>query len=520
MIIISFQLFSNEWIKFVAFFIAIFILIGIAEFFRSKLKWRPEASRKLVHVIVGLVVSISPLIFTSNIQPMTLAGIFIVVNSFTLKSNAFKSMHTAERTTYGTVYFPFAFLVLAAFYWEKPITLILSMLVMTISDTLATYTGEREKLPIKFRLWNDQKTLQGSAAMFLSTFLIIYVGTDFFAWFFDAAFFLPMGILIGCAVFTGIAVMFAEAISNKGSDNFSVPLITAGAYDIYLINYTHGTLPTLLLWTFSSAFVLIFTYKLKSLNAGGAAGAFIMGIFVFGTGGVQWITPMLAFFILSSILSKIGKKSTEATQNGSRRNLVQVMANGGVPMMIALVNFYQPFHSAYILFLGAIAAATADTWATEIGFFSRKKPRHIFKCNTVEKGASGGVTLLGFLGSFLGAGSIALIGGYWLSGGAVTGGVVTGGAVTGGMVAGDRLAAMAVLILAGFIGSLMDSILGGSVQAMFRCGVCNKETEKRIHCDVHADHIGGFKWLDNDGVNFVNTLVGVAVIGSFVILIK
>ncbi|MAO86995.1 MAG: hypothetical protein CMF86_02670, partial [Candidatus Marinimicrobia bacterium] len=54
--------------------------------------------------------------------------------------------------------------------------------------------------------------------------------------------------------------------------------------------------------------------------------------------------------------------------------------------------------------------------------------------------------------------------------------------------------------------------LGGSVQAMYKCSVCNKETEKRMHCQMHTSHSKGFKWLDNDGVNFVNTIVGVVII--------
>ncbi|HIA23886.1 MAG TPA: hypothetical protein EYN76_05765, partial [Candidatus Marinimicrobia bacterium] len=126
-----FQHFENEWITFGVFFVFIFFLIGIAEFVRSKLKWGPEASRKMVHVIVGIMVACCPLIFRSNIQPITLAAIFIVVNATALNIDAFKGMHDTKRKTFGTVYFPIAFLILAAFFWEKPITLILSMLVMT-----------------------------------------------------------------------------------------------------------------------------------------------------------------------------------------------------------------------------------------------------------------------------------------------------------------------------------------------------------------------------------------------------
>jgi len=480
--------FENEWITFGAFFIGIFLLIGAAEFVRSSLKWGPETSRKMVHVIVGIMVATCPLIFESNIQPITLAVIFIAVNVLALKSHAFKSMHATDRTTFGTVYFPIAFLILAAFFWEKPITLILSLLVMTFSDTLASIVGGQEKKPLKFTLWEDEKSLQGSAAMFLSTTLIIYVGTDFFAWLFGAAFFLPLNVLIGCAAFVGLMATLAEATSNKGSDNLSVPLVTAISYEIYLINYTHGTLPVLLLWMVGSAVIFFLAHKLRSLNGGGTATAFVMGMFIFGTGGAQWIMPILAFFILSSILSKLGKKSADATQKSSNRDVLQVLANGGVPMIIAIVHFFHPFDLSYVMFLGAIAAATADTWATEIGFFSKYDPRHILNFRPVAKGTSGGVTILGFIGSLLGAGFIAWIGGF----------------VAGGLV-----------VAAGFVGSFVDSLLGGSIQAKFTCSVCTKETEKRSHCGERTHHSVGFKWLDNDGVNFVNTIVGAVVVLFF-----
>jgi len=441
------------------------------------------------------MVTLCPFIFSSNLQPMALALVFILINATAVKSNALKSIHAINRKTYGTVYFPLAFLLLVAFWWEKPITLVLSMMVLTFSDTFASYMGKHKKNILKYRLWYDEKSFQGSAAMFLSAAMIIYTGTDFFLWLFHASFFIPLDVLVGCAVFTGGIATIGEAISREGSDNLSIPLVTAVSYDLYLIEYTHGRLPLLVIWTLGSGLIFYLAYKYRSLTVDGAVTAMIMGIFIFGAGGWPWIAPMVVFFILSSILSKIGKKSQGTHQKGSNRDWAQVMANGVVPMIICLINFYYPFNHAYIFYLGAIAAATADTWATEIGSFSCTIPRHILNLNPVEKGTSGGVTLLGFLGSLLGASTISFVGSFWMS---------------SEVLPESKLVAMVGIIAAGFIGSLVDSILGGSAQAMFRCAICNKETEKRIHCSVHTDHIYGFKWLDNDGVNFINTIIGAA----------
>ena len=146
------------------------------------------------------------------------------------------------------MYFPIAILILALFWWEKPITLVLSILIMTFSDTLAAVIGERTRQPRHFRIWDDIKSVEGSLGMFLSSFTIIYIGTDLFAWLFGAAFFIPLTILIGTSGFVAMIVTLSEAVSSRGSDNFSVPIMTALSYDLFLINYTHGTLNHLLFW--------------------------------------------------------------------------------------------------------------------------------------------------------------------------------------------------------------------------------------------------------------------------------
>lgn len=481
--------FANEWSTFFLFLITIFLLIIISESARSYLRWKPESSRKLVHVIVGILVSICPFIFKSKFPPITLAVIFIIINAVALKNKTFKGIHSTDRVSYGTVYFPFAFLILAIFWWEKPITLVLSILIMTLSDTIAAIIGERTTHPRQFKLWVDVKSIEGCIGMFLSSFMIIYIGTDLFAWLFEAAFFIPLPILIGVSGFVAMLVTLSESNSSRGSDNFSVPIIAALSYDLYLINYTHGHLDSLLIWSVLSGIAFYLAFKYKSLSKNGVIAAYIMGIIIFGAGGLKWVTPIVTFFILSSIISKISKSNNQI-HKGSKRDIIQVLANGGIATIISIINFYEPNENLYVIYLAVIAAATADTWASEIGSFSHTDPFHVIKFTRVPKGTSGAISFLGTIGSVLGATTIAIVGLIW----------------------NVSLPLIYLIVITGSIGSLVDSFIGGSIQANFQCLKCNNITEKRTHCNSSSLHQSGIYFIDNDMVNFLNTVSAIFIL--------
>jgi uncharacterized protein (TIGR00297 family) len=268
-----------------------------------------------------------------------------------------------------------------------------------------------------------------------------------------------------------------------------VPIIAALSYDIFLINYTHGTLNNFLIWTIVSAIAFYGSYQLKSLNKGGVISAYIMGLIIYGTGGFNWIIPILVFFILSSVLSKLSK-TENSIQKGSQRDIMQVMANGGVPTIISVINFYYPIDQLFILYIAAIAAATADTWASEIGSFSNRDPIHVIKLKRVIKGTSGGISAIGTLGSVLGA---AIIG------------------ITGYLLGLSGLL-LIIIIISGTVGSLIDSLIGGSIQATFQCLKCKIITEKRKHCKIPSKHVSGLYIIDNDMVNFLNTLLVIIIV--------
>jgi uncharacterized membrane protein len=137
----------------------------------------------------------------------------------------------------------------------------------------------------------------------------------------------------------------------------------------------------------------------------------------------------------------------------------------------------------------------ADTWATELGVLSAQAPRLITTGQPVEVGSSGGVTMHGIAASLAGGAVIGCLGGLSAR--------VLG---RGWAYAGSLLASAT---LGGLGGSLIDSLLGATLQAIYWCDTCEKETERRIHrCGTRTRNLRGWRWLGNDWVNFTASAIG------------
>jgi uncharacterized protein (TIGR00297 family) len=247
----------------------------------------------------------------------------------------------------------------------------------------------------------------------------------------------------------------------------------------------------------------LFAYRRRALSRSGVVGAVLIGSAVFGFGGWVWGGGLIAFFSSSSLLSHYGRGRkaglAEKFAKGSRRDLIQTLANGGVAALLALVAGYVGrstvvYPALALGFYGALASVNADTWATELGVLAQPPPRLITTGRRVRTGTSGGVTPQGLLAALAGAAFIGL---------AV--------ATTGAWLWRDWVV-IPVATISGFSGAIFDSLLGATIQASYYCDACGKETEQAIHrCGRPARHVRGWRWLDNDGVNFLAAVVGAAI---------
>jgi uncharacterized protein (TIGR00297 family) len=257
-----------------------------------------------------------------------------------------------------------------------------------------------------------------------------------------------------------------------------------------------------------SGLVVFAAYRRGSLSRSGVAGAMVVGTAIFGFGGWVWGMLLVTFFVLSSLLSHYKEAAkadlAERFDKGHRRDLGQTLANGGTGALLALAYWFHPSPALLAAFAGAMAAVNADTWATELGVLSRRPPRLITTWQTVERGTSGAVSGLGTLAALAGALTIGL--------------AALGYSALDGLFGGPgfALAGWALLpaaLLGGLAGSLFDSLLGATVQAIYYSTRRRKETERRIEPDGTPNvRRRGWRWLNNDGVNFASSLAG-AIIG-------
>lgn len=215
--------------------------------------------------------------------------------------------------------------------------------------------------------------------------------------------------------------------------------------------------------------------------------------------GIGWVALLLAFFGTSVLLGRAGRATKRARtaavlapEHG--RTVRQVLANGGIFGAAAIVGLVSmgpdgmpPATRA--IALGALAAATADTWATEIGTWIGGTPRHLLTWRPLAPGLSGGVTPAGTAATVAGASLLAAI--------AFVCGWPTPVALAGA--------------IGGIAGSLADSLLGATLQARRRTadGTLTERAQ-----DMHGQptmHATGLRWIDNDIVNFACTATGALV---------
>ncbi|QED48634.1 DUF92 domain-containing protein [Cytobacillus dafuensis] len=228
-------------------------------------------------------------------------------------------------------------------------------------------------------------------------------------------------------------------------------------------------------------------YFLKLLTKSGSIAALIVGLTVGLSFGVEGLLLLGFFFASSSFWSKYKRKNKINIENrhekGSRRDWMQVAANGGTAAFISLLNIFFPDSIWIYGFSISIAAANSDTWASEIGSLSKRSPIYIRSFKRIEAGTSGAVSVLGTFAAICGAFSIVILANYFFH---------------------FSIGEMAIIFAFGFFGNVIDTLLGAFIQAVYKCEICGTEVEALHHCGAKTTHKRGVLIMNNDFVNFLS----------------
>ncbi len=253
----------------------------------------------------------------------------------------------------------------------------------------------------------------------------------------------------------------------------------------------------------------VISFWRKSVDAGGAVVGAVLGTVILAAAGpLLWL--IFAAFVLSSTAftrfhAMKKERFAEIHEKGARRDAMQVIANGGVGMLMALLLRLTGEPAFAFAFAGSFASATADTWASEIGVLSRREPISLVTFRSVASGTSGGVTLLGLAASLCGALFIALL---FAAASAFS---------TRGLPGVGTVAALATV--AGVFGSILDSLLGCTVQARYAT-TDTRETERRFSEGRPNTLVHGLPFITNDLVNFLSVAAAAGVGALFSALVR
>ncbi len=471
--------------------------------------------RKVLHLTVGIFSFFIPVFFGSNFYPVLIAAIFLVFNGASYFFGLLRTLDErnpkghgleTEPRSFGPVLYPLAFMLLALLFWDGNIWILrTSMLVMGVSDSLASLVGGSLGKNHIANMAHSRKTVEGSLTMFVSSFLLLasclFLFRDAFQEGLEGAGALE---ILFFALLLSLIATAVEALFSRGFDNLLISL--AVAYVLYLVTmHDSGYLAHFLFGGLFALLLAFFSVRVRFLDNSGASATFLLGTTIFGIGGLHWTVPLLTFYILSSILSKLGRKRKSrfdlVFEKGSQRDAGQVYANGGIAWIIMIAYSLTGDPAYFFAYLGTLAAVQSDTWATEIGtMWPNPRARLITTMKPVPVGTSGGVSFPGTFGAFVGAllicASALLVSVDW---------ILDYGIFRSFLLIG----------FSGLLASLVDSFFGATVQAQYYDPVREKVTE-RTHSRrqdgslVRNRLIKGYHFVNNDVVNTLCALCGSA----------
>lgn len=446
-----------------------------------------KTTRKVVHILVGFEwVILNHFFFDRRIHFLTVCIIFLLILALSYRKKLLPMISSDGDNSPGTVYYAVAMSVMALITLFIPSMMLpfgIGVFCTSLGDGFAGLIGQSISPKVNKRIYQN-KTIFGTIASFVFSLIPILIFRHIF----------EIKLSVICCIVIAAFATELELFVGRGLDNIAVTLGTA-FLSFLLINYQQTLnyiVPIIL-----TPLIIVFSLKKNALTVSGVLAAILLDVVVSVCLKNKGFILLLAFFAIGVLVDKVKKRYNKAEQNiekrGSKRDAVQVFANGLVPMFCAIIYFVTTDKIFAICYVAALAEALADTASSGIGVFSKFTfdPFRMKKC---EKGISGGMSILGTVASLLGAIIIAII------------------ALAMKFISFSEAL---MVVLAGFLGAFFDSFIGSILQVKYKCMICGKITEREEHCSTPSLPYSGIKFITNDTVNLCGTLFA----ASFVIFL-
>ena len=461
------------------------LLLAIVTEMAARRGWLPQwLARKILHIGAVGTCALLPLWLHELTLLRWIVAIIEPILIYLVATRRLFS-ETDGRRSWGIVWFPLAYLLLLLFAPDK-FLIVVPMAILAVSDAAAAIVGQLFAHRF-FQLTGDRKSLLGSLAFLLSAWLVVWISQYILSphW----ASYDMEGNLLSIRLYTddpvgwvklGFVVLLLsalEALGSNGFDNFLIPLAAALLLEpsfqyINILTITEWWLGVVVAVGF-----VWFTVRRRSLSWDGAVVAAVMGLWVLFFAGVQSVLLLFLFFATSTLLGRLTKNKaiTSDAKHGKARDYRQVLCNGGIFAALA------PFTKDEVGTVGmlvSLAVCTADTWASEIGMYFRGPTYDLLRWRATPVGLSGGVSWMGTLGGLAGAAVISLAGVLCFS---------------------IETPWFLLFTGFGFLGMLVDSLLGATLQARYQ----NEETGELTDIPTNI-LISGYPWMSNDAVNLLS----------------
>jgi uncharacterized protein (TIGR00297 family) len=426
--------------------------------FAVRRAWLPFfIGRKLLHV---LAISTTAWIIDISEDSLTLGLVLMAIGVLLMVVLLKFKWWLQQEFSYGIALFPISLggllLLGVSASWIAT-----AAWVLALSDASAGLVGRTWGAP-KLNFLSESKSYQGAFAFFATASIVMAVRFP--------------DMHLGWWLLLSLIPTLTELFSWRGSDNFFLPIFTVGWIQLVLQSPFLGSWIGVLVGLAIVIFLAWFVRSRNWLDQTGSLAALWIAAILWMSGGWKALSAPVFLLVVGSVTGKLIRPNHAS----EKRTAQQVFSNGLIGVVLyMLYGITGQFHWL-LLAWSSFAVSVCDTLSSEVGVAVGGRTYNALTLRKMAPGLSGGISLAGTAGGLAALLLLVLF--------------------LGGILPVRPIQLLWVLGT-GFIGMLVDSILGSKWQALWRQGEAWSEVSSNSPQEVL---IKGLPWLDNHWVNFLS----------------